>query len=65
MSFNLIAGWASIISLLLGIFSICFSTYSLRKVNRLTDKSKDINRNNKMKVNGNSNTVTGRDYHAK
>ncbi|WP_339253890.1 hypothetical protein NSQ43_05895 [Sporosarcina sp. FSL W8-0480] len=64
MDFNLITGWASIISLLLGVFSICFSTFSLKKVNRLTNKSTDTNRN-KMKVDGIGNTTVGRDYNDK
>ncbi len=64
MNLNDIAGWASIISLLLGIISICLSTYSVKKVNKLTVKNKDVNRN-KVKVNGNNNKASGRDFYDK
>lgn len=64
MNLNDIAGWASIISLLLGIISICLSTYSVRKVNKFTVKNKDINRN-KVKVNGNTSKAAGRDFYDK
>lgn len=64
MILNEIAGWASIISLLLGIISIGLSTYSVNKVNKFTVKSKDVSRN-KVKVSGDSSKAAGRDFHEK
>lgn len=64
MNLNEIAGWASIISLILGTVSIFLSMYSVRKVNKFIVKNKDVSRN-KVDVNGIGNKAAGRDFHDK
>jgi hypothetical protein len=64
MTLNDISGWASLVSLLLGVISIFLSTYSIKKVNNFIVKSKDVNRN-KVKINGNNSKASGRDFYDK